>query len=387
MPVSNQNPRPQASQEKDKKMTRRKEKIPLLTPGPVTTSKKVAQARARPILFHRFDDFCSLYMRTSSKLAKVFGASSAHQVLILSGSGTLANEAVFSSVFGPKDRILVLANGDFGERMIKILEIHNIGCIPFCHPWATPLNLKAVEEKIKDSQVTAVAMVAMETSTGMVNPVREIGKMCKAAKRIFFVDAISALGAEDINVKRDGINICTSVPNKGIGGPPGLGLVCLHRSILDRSKNFPRKSIYMDLHRYSEYADKNQAPTTPAVSLITALEVALDELLTEGILNRRKRYQEFSSLVRKESTRQGIKLLLARSTDSSSAVTTLSFPSQVKVADLHQFLLDHGVVTWHPSHPGPLASKNILQVSVMGDVRRKDIRYFFQLLKEYFERK
>lgn len=361
--------------------------FPLLTPGPVTISKKVSQTLSKPVLFHRTDKFCALYSRVCSKLATVFGASSAHQILILSGSGTLGNEAALSSIFGPKDKILVLSNGDFGERLMKILEVHNIEYTSIRQPWATAFDLKIIRKKINDPELTAVAMVAMETSTGMVNPIKEISKMCKTTGRIFFVDAISALGVEDLDVTRDGIDICTSVPNKGLEGPPGLALVCIRQSILDRCKNLPPKSIYMDLLCYSKYASKNQAPTTPAVSLFMALEAALDELISEGLAVRQKRYRKFSEFVRKESANLGIDLLITNRLHSSNAVTTLCFPAQVKVAELHRYLLDHKVTTWHPSHPGTLASKNILQVSVMGDVHQRDVKYFFKLLRAYFDKK
>jgi len=354
-----------------------------MTPGPVTISDEVSTALAQQMLFHRSDVFRALYSRVCTKLLDAFGASPAYRTLILSGSGTLANEAVLSSVFGSGDRVLVLANGDFGERLIQILEVHDIEFESLRWPWATAFDLAAVDRALADPTVTGVAMVAMETSTGMVNPVREVGRRCRITGRVFFVDAISALGAEDLAVERDSIDLCTAVPNKGLEGPPGLALVCARREILEHRRPLHPRSIYLDLYRYLDFAANDQTPTTPAVPLIVGLEAALDKLAREGLAMRRARYQELSRMVRAEATRLGIKPLLPEEADCATAVTTLCLPAQVNAEELQHYLAEQGITIWHPLHPGPLAPYNVIQVSVMGAVRQQEVEYFLDLLRAY----
>jgi 2-aminoethylphosphonate-pyruvate transaminase len=357
----------------------------LLTPGPVTLSDEVSSALAQPMLFHRAAGFRKLYASVRHKLLLTFGATSSHEALVLSGSGTLGNEAVLSSVFGRDDNILVLANGEFGERLGHIMDVHAIGHTCLFRPWACSFDLSEVDTALSDPSITGVAMVAMETSTGMVNPVSEIGQRCRVTNRMFFVDAISALGAEKLDVERDNIDFCVGVPNKGLEGPPGLALVCARRSTLESRRGSSSKSIYMDLYRYLDFAKNNQTPSTPAVPLMAGLEKALIGYLREGSQSRRERYQLLSKLLLDGVKDLGIFPLLPHDVNRAVAVTALVLPAHVSAEDLHNFLLEKGITVWKPVNLGPFAHLNIIQVSVMGAIGQEEIEYFLDLLATYLK--
>lgn len=277
----------------------------------------------------------------------------------------------------------MLSNGDFGERIIKILEIHHIECCPLRVSWGERFNVQDVESLLSNSSITGVAMVALETSTGMVNPVHEVGQFCQRYHKVFFVDAVSALGAETLSVKKDGIDLCTSVPNKGLEGPPGIGIVCVNTSVFQsRKPSYPR-SMYLDLYRYDEYAQREQTPTTPAVPIIRALDSALDRLLQEGMQNRQERYRRLSRLLLKHITKMGIKPFISDSSLRAKAVLTLCFPTHIDITAMHNYFLTHGITLWKPIHPGPLAPYNIMQLSVMGDIDEPEATYFLDLLHAY----
>lgn len=355
----------------------------LLTPGPVSVPEETLRALARPTVFHRSAEFQKLFSRVRSKLRTVLRAPDEYEIVLLSGSGTLANETVLSSVLGPEDQVLVLSNGDFGERLGKMLEVHGITCRRFEQPWASPFYLEDVDRVLDDPAITAVAMVALETSTGMVNPVREIGRKCREAGQIFIVDAISALGAEDLDVYRDRIDFCTSVPNKGLEGPPGLSFVCANPSALHRRRDAKPRSFYLNLYQYLGFAAEEQTPTTPAGPAIVALETALDRLVAEGLPERRSRYLKFSQFLRLKARQLGIDTLLEDSHHSATAITTLCLPCGVSAEGMHSFMSQNGVTVWQPHSLQDKIGFDAIQVSVMGAIGEPEVSYFIKLLSEY----
>lgn len=347
----------------------------LFTPGPVGVKKEVLKELSQPILSHRTQSFEKLYHRVAKKLNLVFGATRQYVTLTLTGSGTMANEAAISSLLLDKDKFLILSNGQFGERLATIARIHNINFNMLDFGWASPINLNLVEKTIKKYKPDWVAAVLLETSVGLVNPIHEIGTFCKKYRVKFFVDAVSALGAEKLSVTADHTDVCTSVPNKALESPPGLSFVCVRRKLLMENKLiFRPRSYYLDLSRYSEISLKNQTPTTPAVSLFRALDKALDILLKEGLNQRRKRYKELSSLVRDFCTKHKIPLLITDTKYRATAISTLVLESHRKAQALQRFLETNGFTTWHYNYGKEDKRLNsLLQISVMGDIKQGDI--------------
>lgn len=355
----------------------------LFTPGPVQVNKNILKEASRPILFHRTKYFEDLYEACCIKLEKVFCASKDHSCLIITGSGTLACESVISSYFNKDDTVLVLSNGHFAERLISILRIYNINHIIYEEKWAHPFDLEKLHKKIQKTSFTALMLVAMETSTGMFNPVQKIGKLCKQNNLIYFVDAVSALGAEDINVIRDNIDMCISVANKGLESAPGLGLVCIAPRIgQSKRKNNRKRSLYLDMWKHIEYKKKNQTPFTPAVSVYFALNKSLEILLKEGLVNRRKRYTEMSKAVLNHAKKLNIRYLIAEFKNRANAVNSLVFSKDIDAAKLQKYLFKKGFTIWYRAYKEPHL-QNMAQISVMGDITKKDIDNLFYQIERF----
>ena len=133
---------------------------------------------------------------------------------------------------------------------------------------------------IDKPEIQWVCMVYHETSTGMINPVREVGELTQKLHRKLYVDCVSAFGGEDINVVRDHIDVCSGVPNKAVSGLPGVSFVVARRSSLPSKEDVPVRNVYLNLHKHIAAADeKSQTPNTPSVNIIVALDEALQELL------------------------------------------------------------------------------------------------------------
>jgi 2-aminoethylphosphonate-pyruvate transaminase len=366
----------------------------LMTPGPVTVPKAVLREFSKPLIFHRYTDFQELYGTLINQLHHAFKASPQHKCVLFTGSGTAANEIVLSSVFDKNDKVLVVSNGDFGERLGTILTLHGV---PINRYYLKPFQSIDAVQVVADAvakNVTAIAMVAMETSTGMRNPIRDIGLLLRNQTRkpvAFFVDAVSALGCEPVDVKRWGITYCTSVPNKAIEAPPGISFACI-----DTSKYLRRRrtatSYYLDLSRYLDFSESLQSPTTPAVSQLAALTKALELLSNETLAMRRARYQALTDELIIKLEPMGFSPCVRLRKNRSSAVTAFRIPKHVAASEFNRFLRNEGFILWFPpsrkqSTKGLVNSGNeqIMLTSVMGGVTKSHVKGLVRTIKKFID--
>jgi len=350
----------------------------LFTPGPVQISKTVLKEMYKPIIFHRTASFEKLYKNVTEKLIKIFDANQHFVTLILTGSGTMANEAVISSLIGRKDKLLIISNGQFSERLATIAKIHNINLKILDFGWGNAIELSRLEIEIEKYNPTWIATVLLETSIGIVNPINKIGKLCKKYNSKFLVDAVSGLGAEKLSITKDNIDVCVSVPNKALESAPGISFVCLRKDLISNLKTKGPRSYYLDLSRYFEISLKYQTPTTPAISIIVSLNKALDILIKETLTARQNRYKYLSSLVIKYCNKLQIEILIKNKGLKANAITTLVLRNHESAEKLQKYLERHGFTVWH--HPYNKRDKKfdcLLQISVMGDIDKKDIKNLF----------
>jgi len=348
----------------------------LMTPGPVGVRASVLKSLSKSIIFHRYSDFEELHSRLSSQLLRVFRASREHKCVIVTGSGTAANETVLSSAFDKHDKVLVVSNGDFGERLATILELHRVPVISYSVKAFHRIDPLEVLAKARNGRVTAIAMVAMETSTGMVNPVKQVGLLIQSQTRgriDYFVDAVSALGCDPIDTKGWGITYCTSVPNKALEAPPGISFACVNTSKYFRRKKVPN-SYYFDLSRYLRFGNISQTPTTPAVSQMVALSTALDTLSLETVRSRRARYQSLTDHLIEGLGRFGFVASVRRESDRSAAVTAFDIPKHIDGLKLNHFLRQEGFTLWFPPNSTFANRREIMLTSVMGNVTKSNVR-------------
>ncbi len=354
----------------------------LFTPGPVGVKKSVLKELSKPILFHRTKPFEQVYAQVSTKLNRVFDANDKYCTLIMSGSGTMANESVVISLINTDQKLLIVSNGQFGERLATIASVHNTKHKVLNFGWANPINISELEKKIKVYKPNWLFVTLLETSTGMANPINEIGMLCKKYHIDLFVDAVSGLGAERLSMIKDNISVCTSVPNKALEAPSGLSFICVRRNLLDEIHE--TKSYYLDLKRYYVSSLKNQTPTTPALPNFVSLNKALDLLLKEGVNGRRKRYLRLSSKVMKLCKSLNIPILITTKKYKASAITTLVLPSHEVAEKLSLYLLKKGMTVWHHDYKQEDPRMNsLMQISIMGDINSLDIDRLFTEIKNF----
>jgi 2-aminoethylphosphonate-pyruvate transaminase len=355
----------------------------LLTPGPVNVANNVRSAIRSADICHREPDFDFLLKGIEDKLLRLFaletikGIENDYRAVVITGSGSAANESMLSSVVGDKN-ILVISNGEFGDRLYATSTIHNKNTFLLKFPWGENLDLGCIERYLQHQKIDVIAMVHHETSSGRLNPLGEIGALAKANKTIFIVDCVSSAGAEDIDVKKNNIAFFSSSSSKAIGSYPGLSFVVGKDVEFKKLKHLPAKTSYLNLYTFYGFLKNSmQTPNTPAVPLFFALNQALQNILDEGITNRYANLKNKANALRKGMRAMGLTFLIEEK-DMCSILTTVNVPPHINVGVLRERLRSESIIIYE----GKGCFKNkVFQVASIGEVSMRDIRRFLLLQK------
>ncbi|MDX9721593.1 MAG: aminotransferase class V-fold PLP-dependent enzyme, partial [Myxococcota bacterium] len=316
----------------------------LLCPGPVNVRHEVAQALTEAEICHREEEFSSLLQQIRQNVLLVAGLRQPERYtsVVITGSGSSANEAVLSSAVRADERVLVIASGEFGQRLGHISSIYNPQTRVLRHEWGTDIDLEEVERAIRDFEPHLVAMVHHETSTGLLNPIHEVGELCQRHHARFYVDAVSSFSADRIDIEGCNITFLGTSSGKALGTYPGLSVVIGLRSAFEEIAHFPVRNYYLHLDRYFRFAeDHSQTPMTPAVPLFLALNRALELVVEEGIASRLQHHESLAQLVRAGLKARGLRML-REDTRLSNAVSSVFLPNGVAFEALRQGLRERG---------------------------------------------
>ncbi len=351
----------------------------LFTPGPVNVAENVRAAICKEDICHREVDFDELLLSIEDKLLKLLQIRNTkdYRAVVITGSGTAANESILSSVVGDKN-ILILSNGEFGERLHNISSVHNINTHLLNFAWGESIDIEKVEAYLKDHHIDVLAMVHHETSSGMLNPLEEIGAICKAHSALFLVDCVSSAGAEVIDMEKCHITFCSSSSSKAIGSYTGLSFVVGRVDEFEKLGDHPAKTVYLNLYNfYSFIKNYSQTPNTPAVHLFFAFEQALENILTEGVDIRFANTGRKAKRLRRGMRKLGLKFLLDQN-KMSSILTTVYVPSYINVSDLRAHLRDQSIIIYEGK--GCFKGK-VFQVGNIGELSDRNIQFFLSTLK------
>jgi len=358
-------------------------KFLLFTPGPVNVAENVRLAICKQDICHREVDFDRLLQSIENKLLKLFEIKNTanYRAVVITGSGTAANESVLSSVVGDKN-ILILSNGEFGERLYNISSIHNKNTFLLNFPWGESLDLEKIAGYLKKHDIDIVAMVHHETSSGMLNPIERVGALSKANGAMFIVDCVSSAGAEPIDMERCHISFCSGSSSKAIGSYSGLSFVVGEIEEFEKLKHLPAKTTYLNLYKFYHFINTvSQTPNTPAVHLFYALEQAVVNILDEGVSNRFAHIKRKAQVLRRGMLALGLTFLIDEK-DMCSVLTTIHIPSHIDVDVLRQRLRERSIIIYE----GKGCFKNrVFQVGNIGELSFDDIQFFLVSLREVIE--
>jgi len=350
----------------------------LFNPGPVNVKEKVRRALLAPDMCHREPEFGRLMIGCAKKLLRAFGTGAAYKAVFFTGSGTAALEAAVVSSVKQGNKILVVNNGIYGERIAEIARRQGISVVNLRSDITKAPDIAAVEKKIRgDKGIAVVAMVHHETSTGLLNPIYEIGRLCKKYKKLYLLDSISALGGEELNFTRANIDLCVGTVNKCIESIPGVSFVLVKKRSLLKLEEIRPRSLYFDIPSNLKGQEKGEPLFTPAVQAFYALDIALDELIKEGLRNRIKRYKSLTVFLRKGFRDAGLEYLIEPKYHSNT-ITALRLPKGVTYDRLHDALKAKGFLIYAGQSR---LKKIIFRIANMGQITGGDARRLLAALK------
>lgn len=308
----------------------------LMTPGPTPVPPEVLLEMAKPILHHRTSQYQSIFKEVNEGLKFIFQTEG--DVISFASSGTGAMEASVVNLLSKGDKAIVVRGGKFGERFGEICAAYGVEVIPLDVAWGTAPKPSLIHDMLeKNEEVRAVFMNLCETSTGTVYDVKSVAEVVKKTDAVLVVDAVSGLGADDIQTDKWGVDMVVSGSQKGLMIPPGLSFCAVSQKAwkLIEVSTLPR--YYFDFKKAKKSLDKNDTPFTPAVSLMIGLREALRFIKEETLQGALKRHAELAEATRAAVKALGLELF---SKSPSDAVTAVKVPEGIDGAKLVKNLRD-----------------------------------------------
>lgn len=318
----------------------------LLNPGPANTSPSVRQALVMPDLCHREPEFFQMMRSCRERLTRLVGGASEWTTALFTGSGTAAVEAAICSAVPPDRALLVVNNGVYGDRMLRIARAHAIRTETLTYDYTTPVAPGDVERALRaHHEISHVAVVHHETTTGLLNPVGEVARVAAEEGRGVLVDAMSSLFGEPLEVTQDGVDFVMASANKCLQGVPGVSFVLARRSAMEALRGRAPRSVYLDLHNQWATQEQDNTPFTPAVQVLHAMEQALVELEREGVTNRIARYAENARVLREGLAQLGFEILVPPGA-RSHILTTFRLLPGLAYDPLHDAMKRRGYIIY-----------------------------------------
>ena len=339
----------------------------LFTPGPLTTSDTVKAALVRD-LGSRDTGFIQVVREIRQMLLDLGGlqGNEDYTAILMQGSGTFGVESVISSVIPPENgKLLVIVNGAYGRRIAAMAKTLHIPTIELSYPENRVPDLTEIEETLRlNEAITHVAAIHCETTTGLLNPIEDIGKIVAKYNRVYFVDAMSSFGAVPINMVDSQIDFLVSSANKCIEGIPGFSFAIAHKETLLQTEGYAR-SVSLDLLAQWQGLEKNgQFRFTPPVQVLLAFHQALVEIQEEGgVEGRGKRYAENNKIIIEGMKKLGLEPYLDIDTQSY-IITTFPYPEHpnFNFETFYNSLSDKGFVIY----PGKLTQADCFRIGNIG---------------------
>ncbi len=342
----------------------------LLNPGPVTLSERVRRSLLNPDLCHRESEFFDLQTEARSRLLEVYELDPARwSAVLMTASGTGAVESMVASVVPRDGRLLIVENGVYGERIAQMAQQYGIRHQRMQGEWLRAVDFDALAQQLAaavQDRFTHVAVVHHETTTGRLNDLREMRRVCCSHGAKLLVDAVSSFGAETIEFDAT-LAAVAGTANKCLHGVPGAAFVVVNRDALETTAS---RTYYLDLLRLAQAQDQRNTPFTPSVHAYYALVEALREYADEGGLSvRHRHYADLAEQARAGLAGLGIGAVLAPA-QSSVVLRAYALPANLSYSQLHDALKAEGFVIY--AGQGPL-SKTLFRISTMGALTRADI--------------
>jgi aspartate aminotransferase-like enzyme len=318
----------------------------LMTAGPTPLPPAVSQVMAEPMVYHRAPAFIDVYARVLSRLKDVF--QTANEVQVFTSSGTGALESAVANLVRPGEPALVASCGKFGERWFELCEAYGAQTIHWETEWGRRVDPAGLDERLAANPgVELVFTTFSETSTGVVNDIRELTEVAHRHGALIAVDAVSGLGAVPLPQDDWGVDVVVAGSQKALMAPPGLAFTSANAAALERAAANPGRRYYFDWARTvsGQRKDPPDSPFTPAVGLVKALDVALGMIQAEGLEQVYRRHALLGRATREAAKALDLELLGGAPDDNANVVTAIALPDSIDGGKVPKLMRDRFGVT------------------------------------------
>jgi 2-aminoethylphosphonate-pyruvate transaminase len=345
----------------------------------LTTSLTVKQAMLRDLGSRDFE-FITIVKDIRQRLLALGNVDDGtYEAVLMQGSGTFSVESVVSSTIPPDGKLLVVVNGAYGRRIVQMAKALKIECAALTFPEDSRPDLDQIDAALADDAITHVAVVHCETTTGLINPIKDIGLLAQKYGKRYSVDAMSSFGAVPIDLADCAIDYLVSSANKCIEGVPGFAFVLARRAALLATEGYAR-SLSLDL--LSQWRGLNadgQFRFTPPTHVLLAFQQALNELDAEGgVEGRAQRYRRNYQTLIAGMRELGFEEYL-KPEDQGYIITSFRYPAHpnFNFTEFYERLNDRGFVIY----PGKVSNADCFRVGNIGRIFESDIRHLLAAIK------
>jgi aspartate aminotransferase-like enzyme len=317
----------------------------LMTAGPTPLPPAVSQVMSEPMLYHRAPAFVEVYARALERLKTVFGTT--NDVLVFAASGSGGMESAAANLVRPGEPALVASCGKFGERWAELCDAFGARTVHFETPWGSKIDPAELDRRLADEpDVEVVFTTLSETSTGVVNDVRELTEVAHRHRALIAVDAVSGIGAVPLPQDEWGVDVVAGGSQKALMSPPGLGFASPNAAALERASAGGPGRYFFDWGRTvkGQRKDPPDSPFTPAVGLIMALDVALGMIEEEGLEQVYDRHRVLG-----RATREAVRALdletFGPDDDNANVATAIRLPDTIDGAKVPSTMRDRYGIT------------------------------------------
>ena len=357
----------------------------LLNPGPSTTTDTVKMAQVVPDICPREKEFASLMKGLREDLVKiVHGATDEYTAVLFTGSGTINIDVCMNSLLPEGKKVLVINNGAYSTRAVEICQYYGLDYINLEFPVDELPDLSVVEQTLKSNpDIALVHTTHNETGTGILNPIRQIGAIAHKYGAVFSVDTTSTYAMRPIDVNKDNIDFCMASAQKGLMAMTGLSYIVGKREIIEKSKDYPKRSYYCNLYMQYDFFEKTgQMHFTPPVQTIYSVIQALKEYWAEGEEAKWARHTRVFEAIHKGLDELGFKDVIKREWQAGLVVSAI-YPDDVNwdFDKVHDYCYERGFTIY----PGKISTTNTFRLCALGAIDEDDITAFFKVFKEALE--
>lgn len=349
----------------------------LLNPGPATTTDTVKMAQVVPDICPREKEFADLMRQLRKDLVKIaHGDSEKDTAVLFCGSGTINIDICLNSLLPEAKKILVINNGAYSARAVEVCEYYGLPHINLRQDIFDRPSLELIEKTLKDNpDISLVYTTHHETGTGLLNPVREIGDIAHRFGCVFVVDTTSSLGMIPFDMRKDNVDFCMASAQKGLMAMSGLSFIIGDRELIERSRNYPKRSYYCNLFlQYDFFERTGEMHFTPPVQTAYALKQAIKEYFEEGEEAKFARHRRVNEAIHEGIARLGLDYVIDRDKESG-LVVSVKYPDHPNwdFAKVHDYCYDRGFTIY----PGKISTTDTFRLCSLGAIDTPDIEAFF----------